>query len=484
MTTLNSDQLAALDDVMKNCVGERMHMALMGPAGTGKTVTAKEIVRRVKHVLILAPTHKALNIVKSGLPKSAKAWTTAKFCQVKSHAWRDEDVFESSAENEQKRIKYLQENFSLVIVDESSMVPHDQAEVIVDLCGQAGIGVLFVGDPYQLAPVKPRPIKQNNYLDDDEASEELESLPAKEFIAAPLIARLTKVVRHGGPILKAATKIRNNWEQIHSFPNPIDDDDESTIEITTNFTNQFIEHFRYQFQFNNNESNYLENFYQAAPRALFYTNKNVKALTLCLRREIYGELASKQYLKGEMITFPDYTNPSIGGAIYSSTDAIVVKSEIKSFRQTHGTILWETPRRKIDRQFFLEFQGTFQQLTVNLILADGSVDTNQRIIVTPLIDDDGPFEQYKFLHEQLKKIEQSNSISPKGAEWAFLKHKKDKWLVRVTSAFVMTLHKSQGSTFEHVYVGDDILRTRCRETRNRLLYVALTRASKGVTFEA
>ena len=50
----------------------------------------------------------------------------------------------------------------------------------------------------------------------------------------------------------------------------------------------------------------------------------------------------------------------------------------------------------------------------------------------------------------------------------------------ITSAFVMTVHSSQGSTFPDVYVCDDILRA--DKDRNSLLYVAATRASRSITF--
>jgi ATP-dependent exoDNAse (exonuclease V) alpha subunit len=48
----------------------------------------------------------------------------------------------------------------------------------------------------------------------------------------------------------------------------------------------------------------------------------------------------------------------------------------------------------------------------------------------------------------------------------------------------MTIHKSQGSTFSHVYVSRDLLMADDRELRNSLLYVAATRASKTLTFSA
>ena len=66
--------------------------------------------------------------------------------------------------------------------------------------------------------------------------------------------------------------------------------------------------------------------------------------------------------------------------------------------------------------------------------------------------------------------------------WAPMKRWKT-YFTRINSAFVMTVHKSQGSTFRHVYVSDDISRERDRLKKNPLLYVSATRASESITFE-
>ena len=64
--------------------------------------------------------------------------------------------------------------------------------------------------------------------------------------------------------------------------------------------------------------------------------------------------------------------------------------------------------------------------------------------------------------------------------WKWLKNIRDDCFGDVSSAFATTVHKSQGSTYKHVYVDRDLLIA--EEDRNSLLYVAATRASESVTF--
>jgi exodeoxyribonuclease-5 len=51
-------------------------------------------------------------------------------------------------------------------------------------------------------------------------------------------------------------------------------------------------------------------------------------------------------------------------------------------------------------------------------------------------------------------------------------------------ASVLTVHRSQGSTFEEVFVHEDVFTPADRLLRRRLIYVAVSRASKAVALMA
>jgi exodeoxyribonuclease-5 len=51
-------------------------------------------------------------------------------------------------------------------------------------------------------------------------------------------------------------------------------------------------------------------------------------------------------------------------------------------------------------------------------------------------------------------------------------------------AAVLTVHRSQGSTFGEVFVAQDVFWPKDEQLRRQLVYVAVSRASQGVTIEA
>jgi exodeoxyribonuclease-5 len=51
-------------------------------------------------------------------------------------------------------------------------------------------------------------------------------------------------------------------------------------------------------------------------------------------------------------------------------------------------------------------------------------------------------------------------------------------------AAVLTVHRSQGSTFGEVFVAQDVFWPKDEQLRRQLTYVAVSRASQGVTIEA
>ena len=478
---LNDEQQQAVATALE-VAHEAGHMALISPAGTGKTTTIRAIAHRIaskfprKKVLLLAPTHKARRqFSAAALPFGTQAWTVARFCQVKPTMWRDEDRFTASP-SDLRMISQLQGKFAFVIVDESSMVTHELASRIVDICQSAGIGVMFAGDPYQLPPVGERPLTDDGELLDETKEIEPESAQAPEFVDAPVTACLHTVMRHGGPILDLATGLRSDWGTMHAFPAEPVTAAESEIKISAQMGRAFVAHMVREFK--KHGSGDSSAFYAAAPRALCHQNRTVISLTKGLRQEIYGEAAVGQWQVGEIITFPTYTKTD-AGFIHSSSDAVVVDSEIVEIPEMNMTVDYQTQARQLAKRLDLSFSGRFQRLTVRPVSPDGTVDEyGSHVVMTPLCDDPNPRRIYAEARQQL----QSRRLPSDHSGWAWLKGIKDAYLTPIYSAFVMTIHKSQGSTFDHVYVSRDLLFVDDRETRNSLLYVAATRASKTLTF--
>ena len=118
----------------------KTEIGLTGWAGTGKTYTTAEIVERLDgSVIALAPTHRACKILAQQLP-GVDVQTVHSGCGLIPCDRTGKPI--EVAEVKAKFADY-------VIIDEASMVSSHLLEKIRQLPGKK----IYVGDPYQLAPV-------------------------------------------------------------------------------------------------------------------------------------------------------------------------------------------------------------------------------------------------------------------------------------------------------------------------------------------
>lgn len=144
---------------------DRLFMTLAGPAGTGKSWLSKFILQNLRRhtVCVSAPTHKALKEVKkaSGFP--------GKTLQSLLGLAVNQDIEDFDPVN----IKFDRYNkptisdYDLILLDEASMVQIALREYLQELCVEHKTKVLFVGDPIQLPPVRETvsTVFQQQYID-------------------------------------------------------------------------------------------------------------------------------------------------------------------------------------------------------------------------------------------------------------------------------------------------------------------------------
>ena len=478
----------AIIDAWKGC----HHIAFIGPAGCGKTTTIVAAIKQLQKVtppqglstgvLLMAPSHKALRVLRGqwrGMKVSFS--TTQKFAGVRAKNSFDVEEFgifdPSSSQN--KAVKAIEDDgIGLVIVDECSMLAKDQAAIIEAACRYGHAAVVFTGDPYQLPPVSP---DKRDELESGEDGPEYLPDPsgmAPQFLAAPSTIRLETVHRYDGPIYKYATGIRVNWDQLAMAPTHSEGGEGSRICVVNNWQAAFIDHAYMVFKRLGSDAKSAELLDQM-PRALAYTNATVNNLTTILRAQLFGPKSKEQFMRDELISFPEYT-PTATSQIYSSTDAIVLSSEIIEINEVAEPYKYTTEKLGIEREIPLALSGRFQKLSVQIINPDNTVCTagwGIQTVITPIIGDKESRAAYNAMRAKLIRAK----IPRQHQSWKQMKLWKQ-CFSRVNSAFVMTVHKSQGSTFRHVYVSDDISREQDRLKKNPLLYVAATRPSESITF--
>lgn len=466
--------------------GSAKSMSLMGPAGSGKTFTLSFLSEEIMNlwgkeaVVFIAPTHKAAREIRVKLPKRMQrpggVTTIHSFVGSSSKRVRDEEKFsDPDVDDIHRKARKLNPSLKVVVVDESSMVSPQYADFVDQVCQQASeirdqeIIVIYTGDPYQLPPIS----KKKKADDGETYLGELEYSPhmCDQFTNNEFNLRLEKVLRHDGKIFEIATSIRKNFKGDNTLAGSDGISGGSSIKTCQDeleWKKNLLEAIR------KNPAN---------AKVLCFMNSSCKDLTKFVRRKIYGKEAAFSWIQGERIIFPKYTkaiNPgpwhvsNSNSTIHSCTSATVESCEIEeNLLFVLGPFDYVTPKLKIERTFEEHVYCDVQRLVV-------MTDQGYRHhLVCPTFAAEPKFrEQVSDLRGKISRLEKEGHIDKDHELWTQIQQMKE-CLPAIYSDSVMTVHNSQGSTFEKVFLHRDI--EQCKsDFRNSLLYVALTRASKAV----
>lgn len=144
---LSPDQVAALQE----CVSfSTMWHSLTGFGGTGKTTLIRYIysvlIDRGEPVVVSASTNKACAVLTEKIGAQVKTWHS-----VAGYILR-------KARDGQLQLFKKRESELVCggtwIIDEASMISHSELKIILTTAEAKRVRVLFVGDPWQLLPVK------------------------------------------------------------------------------------------------------------------------------------------------------------------------------------------------------------------------------------------------------------------------------------------------------------------------------------------
>ncbi|MEM9806002.1 MAG: AAA family ATPase [Cyanobacteria bacterium P01_D01_bin.56] len=242
---------------------------------------------------------------------------------------------------------------------------------------------------------------------------------------------LTQVIRYGGAIGVIADDIRRNIErqQIPRYSSDINDKHTEGFFVLPKEAWRQVLIRAFTCEKYKADPNYV--------RVLAYTNQRVKTLNRVIRRAIYGENL-EQFVPGERLIA---NNPCLeeGGIVLQTSEECEVL-EVKPGK-IEGLPVWQLV-------VYTE-EGKFQDLSV---LQEISIDDFQR-----RSQDYATSKQWEIF-------------------WEFRQQFHD-----VNYAYSLTVHKSQGSTFQDVFVDlPDLMRNSKVIERNQLFYVAFTRAAKRV----
>lgn len=471
---LNDQQIAALDMILEWLIDRtQLFFTLSGYAGTGKTTITKEAIKSFFNrgngsVVVSAPTHKAKKVISNATQLEGETIQSL-LGLAPNVELADFDINKPEFSPKKKpTIEY----YKLVVVDEASMLNRDLWDMLKIQARRFNTKLLLMGDMAQLPPIK----------------EDISKVFTDPDIGYKF--ELTKVERQadGNPLMLIYDLVRSNLhkehDQFHRQTNVVigmrpDYDESGTgdprnpqVENGIRFHNSLMEFGRdVVTAFRSEEFSYNTDY----AKVLCWTNVQVEFWNKSIRRTLIADLARKPNISQEVLLHSNVLIPHellMGYGTYS--DGLQNSGEYKviAMQYDEKTISWGDTK---------QFKSQVQGYRVSLLDVDQNTILNA-FIVDP--DEDNirvfgrVFDSYLFLAKTKKQWPayfafKGENLLMKDVRDAHgqLKCKKD-----LDYAYAITCHKSQGSTYDTVYIDmADINKNKNIVERNKLKYVALAR---------
>lgn len=402
--------------------------SLVGSAGTGKTYLTVQIVRKLLDAkiscAITAPTHKAAGVI-SNLFFENKINATSKtihsFLGIKPMVDYETGIESFAVDKKSKRVPV-----DVLLVDESSMISDELFDLILEALESNLVRyVIFIGDPNQLLPVNG-------------SSSAVFEIKNQH--------RLTQIVRQAKDsyIIKLANSIKEIIESKRYLP--LDqflkynlDENAKCFHNEESFVNDFY----------SNEKWWDENKILAT-----YKNRDVDGFNRQIRNHYWvqkGVMKPEVLRQGDSLRFLDgYSVNDI--AIYHNGQEIMLDYAVKKYHEKLECYFWECKSANVIEQQVFRVIDPISAKTFN--------------------------DKLQFLANKAKKT----PFPSRNESWKIY-HDVKNMFASVQYIYASTIHKLQGSTYETCYINVYDLITNNNmslDEKYRLLYVAITRASKEI----
>ncbi len=264
---LTNDQSSALEKIILFLTDKEKYIhVLCGSAGTGKSFLVRQIISSFQkqfNICCITPTHKSKEVLMKMLLSFKNETYKVDLCTIasilgklKEHSYIGTKTFSNG--NDEKLTKY---NF--FIIDEVSMVSDDDLNIITNYVKTCKKKLLCVGDQYQIPSPSQRFVRSK--INGTHCAYKADSMAF--FMEDCNISYLWEIVRQESEsyIIKVATRLRDNIMK------------EVVInEIETLNMSDMLDKF----------SEYVK-IYPTTTKCICYTNVNVYDINILIRNKIY-----------------------------------------------------------------------------------------------------------------------------------------------------------------------------------------------------
>jgi hypothetical protein len=469
---LTQDQHIALQELLDFITNpkhrsEKFYL-LTGSAGTGKTFLVSYLYSVLKsnyNIAFTASTNKAVNVLQATYETQHK--------QHKQHKQQEEEKTKGEIEKEKEVNFYTIHRFmnsnraidkngeayfkfsegkrgkisDIVFVDEISMIPSvlaAQIEVI-----KKYKKVILIGDRAQLPPV--------NEIESSLFSWKINS------------SNLNEIVRYRNNIVKLANQLKN---------------------LIFNKKNICLASCRGDgvFLYRDNDR-WLEEYYKDTNNSvvLAYTNDRVRTYNDSIRKRVIKINSRNRFEANEKIMFNNFYNASSineGGEkinyytsyqinIKSCREDVYIIDTIKILETMRDDLVFQKQNPIIADTFI---ESLPNNIPIYYLVTEGDY------LVNNPIDFKGLSENLEKVKNEFIRIKTLFSDTTIREFWDFYYNSLIDKFADVTYGYAMTVHKSQGSTYNRVFVDmKDIIKRNPKERESyQCLYTAVTRAAKEI----
>ena len=452
LTTDQQGAVAAFSDWLTS-PADGSPFVLSGYAGTGKTFLSMRFLAQAEAAglcwTVVAPTHKAVGVLRSHLAMARlqATWfpsTIHRLLRLKLRRQRD---IERCEETEQTAVAL--EHLGLVLIDEASMVDSTLLEISLRCAHPFRTRLVFVGDPAQLPPVG-------------------EPVSPVFSLGRASRAELRQVVRHQGPVLRLASGLRQGDLPCRRPP-PLPPIRNASGQVALLERREWLEAAQAALRRSAETDN------PDLARILCYTNRSLEQLVPIARRALHGEMADQlPVLPGEVLI----TRAAVMAPACREGEDAAEEPDMLLGSNRELVVRDVMPERCDLADFGVPDAPVIDTLTARVEAGDSQLSLR----LLPPLGSSARIALEAVLARLRQQAKDAGKQDGKGLWRRF-------FLVRdafasLGPAAVLTVHRSQGSTFAEVFVDGDVFWPSDTVLRRQLVYVAVSRASQAVTLQA
>lgn len=423
MITLTPDQTHAIDMIMGRLSDGARTVVLRGSAGTGKTTCMRELIRRLSRqgrgVVATAPTNKATKVLGGKIGDICETRTTHSLLGLRPEV--DPKTGDLHFKPDRSKEGVDLSDIDVIVVDEASMLGkgNDKSPGLIQYLEEACL-------PYGTGVV---------FVGDPAQLPPVNESESPALVASPEdTVNLTQILRYSGPILRYANHIRVNQSDRYR-PDRASDFGLESIADEREFMAKAVARFL-SGEFMNDPDHV---------RILCWTNEAVRACCRQVHSAIYGSGADPWQPHQTVVASKPVV--VLGSVVMATSDEAVIENK-PELTEVNGVLCWELQLKNVCKLHVVSRAGV-SAYTARL----------------------------ETLKREAFEAEGWRRSKAWGAYYQF-----DSLFAKLDPVYAQTVHKSQGSTYRHVFVHrGDIFKNRDFDEAKRCYYTAITRASESLT---